>query len=140
MRRSQGYPAERSDLGGIKPCQFGLTSEDAQQHVVIFVLDPPGRRIHRPISIHTDLGQLDHVLLGKVPQEHWYLDFVGTSNKARGKGLGSLLLEAGLSHGLPVYLESSNPRNLGFYKRHGFQVTGEPVMKAGPPQWTLWRD
>ncbi len=88
------------------------------------------------------LGRLGEVekLHATVPQEHWYLDFVGTSNKSRGEGLGSLLLEAGLKHGLPVYLESSNPRNLSFYKRHGFEVTGERAMKSGPPQWTLWRD
>ncbi|GIH06379.1 N-acetyltransferase [Rhizocola hellebori] len=88
------------------------------------------------------LGRLGEIekLHELVPPEHWYLDFIGTSNKARGQGLGSALLEDGLKHGLPVYLESSNPRNLSFYQRHGFQVTGEPVMKAGPPQWTLWRD
>jgi ribosomal protein S18 acetylase RimI-like enzyme len=88
------------------------------------------------------LGRLGEIekLHEQMPPEHWYLDFIGTSNKVRGEGLGSLLLEDGLSHGLPVYLESSNPRNLSFYKRHGFQVTGEPAMKAGPPQWTLWRD
>jgi len=88
------------------------------------------------------LGRLGEIekLHEVVPQKHWYLDFIGTSHSARGKGLGSALLEDGFSHGLPVYLESSNPRNLGFYKRHGFQVTAEPAMKAGPPQWTLWRD
>lgn len=87
----------------------------------------------------TRLGEIEK-LHEKVPQQHWYLDFIGTSNKSRGQGLGSLLLQAGLRHGLPVYLESSNARNLSFYKRHGFEVTGQPAMKSGPPQWTLWRD
>ena len=85
------------------------------------------------------LGEIEK-LHSQVPQNHWYLDFIGTSNKSRGEGLGSLLLEDGLKHGLPVYLESSNPRNLSFYKRHGFQVTAQRQMRSGPPQWTLWRD
>jgi ribosomal protein S18 acetylase RimI-like enzyme len=85
------------------------------------------------------LGQIEG-LHEQVPAEHWYLEFIGTSKNAQGHGLGSRLLASAPNQGLPVYLESSNPRNLGFYQRHGFAITGEPPMKAGPPQWTLWRD
>jgi ribosomal protein S18 acetylase RimI-like enzyme len=95
-----------------------------------------GAGFARLLGRHGELEKLHE----QVPQEHWYLEFIGTSDSARGKGLGSALLEDGLSHGVPTYLESSNPRNLGFYKRHGFQVVRELAMNAGPPQWTLWRD
>ncbi|WP_162908182.1 GNAT family N-acetyltransferase [Allorhizocola rhizosphaerae] len=88
------------------------------------------------------LGEIER-LHRLVPQNHWYLEFIGTSAAARGAGLGSALINHALEHvtgGLPIYLESSNPRNLTFYQRHGFHVMGEPPMRFGPPQWTLWRD
>ncbi len=87
------------------------------------------------------LGEIER-LHALVPQDHWYLEFIGASAGARGRGLGSALIDHALEHvtrGLPIYLESSNPRNLAFYQRHGFEVTGEPPMRSGPPQWTLWR-
>jgi ribosomal protein S18 acetylase RimI-like enzyme len=77
------------------------------------------------------------------PRQHWYLEFIGVRTAAQGRGLGSGLLRDALARfdreGVPVYLESSNPRNLPFYHRHGFQVTGELTVRAGPAQWTLWR-
>ncbi|MEV4410732.1 GNAT family N-acetyltransferase [Catellatospora sp. NPDC049609] len=89
------------------------------------------------------MGEIDR-LHERQPPEHWYLEFIGTTAAARGRGLGSLLLSDALvrydAAGLPVYLESSNERNLSFYRRHGFTVTGRPSMRSGPPQWTLWRD
>ena len=34
---------------------------------------------------------------------------------------------------LPAYLETPNPRNISFYQRHGFEVTGEAQAGACPP-------
>lgn len=80
----------------------------------------------------------------KQPPRHWYLEFVATAPAAQGGGLGSVLVADALARfdaeGLPVYLESSNPKNLPFYERHGFEVTGDLPVTSGPPQWTLWRD
>jgi hypothetical protein len=35
--------------------------------------------------------------------------------------------------GLPAYLESSNPRNIPLYQRHGFEVLGTIQLDASPP-------
>jgi ribosomal protein S18 acetylase RimI-like enzyme len=92
------------------------------------------------------LGRLGAIekLHGQQPPHHWYLEFVGAATGARGGGAGSALLAQALRRfdrdGVPTYLESSNPRNLAFYQRHGFVVTGEHEFAGGPPQWTLWRD
>jgi len=47
-------------------------------------------------------------------------------SKVQGKGVGSKLIQVGIDRaralGLPCYLESSNPANIPFYKRHGFRV------------------
>jgi GNAT superfamily N-acetyltransferase len=76
-------------------------------------------------------------------QPHLYLATVGVRPERQGQGLGSALLEPGLSHadrlGLPAYLESSNIRNVPLYERHGFEVTEEARLPSGPPVWLMWR-
>ena len=58
-----------------------------------------------------------------------HLQILGTDTNAQGKGVGSELIRVGLeradSLGLHSYIESSNPRNIPFYKRHGFVVLEE---------------
>lgn len=75
---------------------------------------------------------------------HWYLSFLGTAPAFQGKGLGAALLEPVLARcdrdGLPAFLESSNERNLPFYERHGFEVTGTHDFPRGPRLWAMWRD
>ena len=58
----------------------------------------------------------------------------------QGSGWGSQLVRHGLARAqsmrLPSYLETTNPRNLVFYQRHGFQLVGERVVAGGGP--TVW--
>ena len=80
------------------------------------------------------------------PKEpHYYLNVLGVDPSAQGTGLGSRLLAPMLERcdreGVPAYLESSKERNLTFYGRHGFRVTGDLVMPfGGPPLWLMWRE
>jgi hypothetical protein len=40
----------------------------------------------------------------------------------------------------PAYLESSNPDNIAYYNRFGFEVTGEiRISGGGPTLWPMWR-
>ena len=68
---------------------------------------------------------------------HWYLPFFGVDSALQGNGLGGALMKHCLgildASGLPAYLETSNPRNIPFYERHGFEVTGEAQAGACPP-------
>lgn len=76
----------------------------------------------------------------RQPPQHWYLEFIATHPQAQGRGLGAALLADAIARlELPIYLESSNPRNLAFYRRAGFEGAEELTFKHGPPQWTLWR-
>ncbi|HXQ60282.1 MAG TPA: GNAT family N-acetyltransferase [Acidimicrobiales bacterium] len=76
-------------------------------------------------------------------QEHWYLGTLGTDPDRQGCGVGSTLLRIVLDRldagGLPAYLESSKEKNISFYARHGFEVTGEIVTPDGPTLWLMWR-
>ncbi|MFP5326996.1 MAG: GNAT family N-acetyltransferase [Acidimicrobiia bacterium] len=78
-------------------------------------------------------------------EEHYYLEVLGTRQDMQSKGVGSAIISHMLercdAEGLPAYLESSNPRNVPFYARHGFKVTGEIVVGKGAPTVTaMWRD
>jgi GNAT superfamily N-acetyltransferase len=75
---------------------------------------------------------------------HWYLAVLGTDPPAQGRGLGSRVLAPVLERcdgdGVAAYLESSKERNIAFYARHGFRVTGEIRLPRGPRVWPMWRD
>jgi ribosomal protein S18 acetylase RimI-like enzyme len=75
---------------------------------------------------------------------HWYLAVLGTDPAGQGRGLGSAVLEPTLKQcdadGVGAYLESSKERNIDFYARHGFRVTGELRLPRGPTLWAMWRD
>ena len=79
------------------------------------------------------------------PQPYWYLNAIAVRPDGRGKGIGAKLIEPMLDRadheGVPVYLESSNPRNLSFYFRYGFQCWGERLVmpEGGPPIQPLLR-
>jgi ribosomal protein S18 acetylase RimI-like enzyme len=57
-------------------------------------------------------------------EPHYYLFAIGADPAHQGRGVGSALLEPMLARcdaeKLPAYLESSNPANIPFYRRHGF--------------------
>jgi len=75
---------------------------------------------------------------------HYYLAVLGTRPDQQGRGLGSSLLRPILdrcdAEGLGAYLESSKKRNISFYQRHGFEVTGEVRLPGGPTVWPMWRE
>lgn len=87
----------------------------------------------------TDLMKANH------PEEpHWYLAIIGSDPVVRGGGFGRALMQSRLdrcdAEYAPAYLESSNPDNVPYYQRFGFEVTGEIVLpEGGPSLWPMWR-
>jgi ribosomal protein S18 acetylase RimI-like enzyme len=69
-------------------------------------------------------------------EKHWYLPLVGVEPNAQGRGLGGALMRHATARadadGVLAYLESSNPRNISLYERHGFEVMGKIQIGAGP--------
>jgi ribosomal protein S18 acetylase RimI-like enzyme len=77
-------------------------------------------------------------------QAHYYLSVLGVDPPAQGRGLGSKLLVPMLrrcdEEAVGAYLETGTERNVRFYSRHGFRVTGKVDLPKGPPMWLMWRD
>ena len=74
---------------------------------------------------------------------HWYLALAAVDPNYHSKGIGSALLKFALSkcdeNGSKAYLESSNPRNISLYERHGFEVLGEVTIADGPIYYPMSR-
>lgn len=90
------------------------------------------------------IGALNAIEKVHPTEEHYFLEAIGTHEDLQGTGIGSGLIRHMLdrcdTEGLPAYLESSNPRNVPFYARHGFEVTGEiDVGKDAPTVTAMWR-
>lgn len=94
----------------------------------------------RQQSVFALLEQMDHY----HPNEpHWYLPLMGVDPIHQGKGLGSLLLQHALiscdRDGKPAYLESTNPKNIPLYERHGFELLGTIQAETSPPLFPMLR-
>ncbi len=68
---------------------------------------------------------------------HWYLPLIGVDPAHQGRGHGAALMTYALQQcdrdHLPAYLESTNPRNISLYLRHGFEALGTIQAGASPP-------
>jgi GNAT superfamily N-acetyltransferase len=69
-------------------------------------------------------------------EPHWYLPLLGVDPLWHGKGFGSALMKHALERSdrenKLAYLESSNPKNVPFYQRHGFELLGTIQVGTSP--------
>ena len=77
----------------------------------------------------------------KIPDEPlWHLDSIGVEPSAQGRGIGSALVESGLTRARAahagVFLETGTPRNVPYYERFGFHVVEDPYAPDGGPR--IW--
>ena len=97
-----------------------------------------------------DPGCLDDLmaLFGQMTEAHpdyplWYLAWLGVDCALQGQGLGAKLmwpcLELVDGQQLPSYLDSTNPRNVSFYQRFGFEVVGVSQSGSSPPITSMLR-
>jgi ribosomal protein S18 acetylase RimI-like enzyme len=79
----------------------------------------------------------------KIPDEPlWHLDSVGVNEAARGRGMGTAPIGQGLararSDGVAAWLETGNPRNVGYYEALGFVLVEQAIPSGdGPPVWFM---
>jgi len=90
-----------------------------------------------PEEIKNDMPGIFEQMEKYHPTEpHWYLPMIGVDPSQQGKGVGSTLMKHALvpcdRDGVIAYLESSNPKNISLYERHGFEVIGEIQVGSSP--------
>lgn len=107
----------------------GVEPDDAEMGAVM-------EEALRP-EIAEDVGAVMQLMAEHHPKEpHWYLPVIAADPSSMGQGLGALLLKHALrrcdEQGVAAYLESSNPRNISLYQRHGFRITGSIQHGASP--------
>jgi ribosomal protein S18 acetylase RimI-like enzyme len=76
---------------------------------------------------HADLFTIFNQMPEYHPHEpHWYLAAIGIDPSRQNQGQGAALIQHALltcdRNHESAYLESSNPRNISFYRKHGFEV------------------
>ncbi|MEC4806413.1 MAG: GNAT family N-acetyltransferase [Jaaginema sp. PMC 1079.18] len=81
---------------------------------------------------------------GYHPQDRcWYLTFLGVEPMQQRRGYGMALMSPVLEQcdrdRVPAYLESSNPANIPFYQRHGFEVIGTIQAGSSPEIFPMLR-
>ena len=110
---------------------------DAERLVSLF-------QAHAPADVLPDLmGVFDQMGRCHPAEPHWYLPLIGVDPSCQGQGHGAALMRHALERcdrdGLPAYLESSNPRNISLYLRHGFEIMGEIQVGASPRVTPMYR-
>jgi ribosomal protein S18 acetylase RimI-like enzyme len=122
-----------------------------------------GAALWLPPDVHPDPEAMDALMRSTIPEDlleetdavieqmerhhppdpHWYLPLIGVDPSHQGKGYGSALLRHGLAacdrDGLPAYLDSTNPKNIPLYERHGFEQLGTIQIGSSPPSGPMLR-
>ena len=154
--------------GPMETAFAGLASSFLREHSVLHVVDDACVTMWRgPTFEWTPAGASDEddqpspftpevqerfKILGEMMEvanphdrPHWYLNVIATLPSHQGRGLGARALRPMVERfdaaGEPAYLESSNPRNMTLYRRHGFEELGDPIdLPDGPSLYPMWRE
>ena len=104
----------------------------------------PGLFLAFGLSLRRGIAAEELMKANHPEEPHWYLAVIGSDPDVRGKGFGQKLMSSRLdrcdAEHAPAYLESSNPDNVAYYQRFGFEVTGElRLPNGGPSLIPMWR-
>lgn len=85
-------------------------------------------------------------VLARMEKHHpkyanWYLMQLGVDPESQGRGLGRLMMNELVARAererIPVYLETTNEKNLAFYRHFGFELIDEIKYDNVPPVWCM---
>jgi GNAT superfamily N-acetyltransferase len=111
----------------------------------------PDEQVMTELTEHTVADAIREDLFGVFEQmakyhptePHWYLPLIGVDPAHQNQGHGNVLMAYALTKcdrdHLPAYLESSNPRNMPLYQRHGFEPLGTIQVGTSPPMVPMLR-
>lgn len=105
--------------------------------IALFQRTVSGQRQEELFSVFEQMGSYHPT------EPHWYLPLIGVDPAQQGNGHGSALMKHALvacdREQKLAYLESSNPRNIPLYQRHGFEVLGTIQVGSSPPIFPMLR-
>lgn len=106
-----------------------------------WLVKTPWRDLKRLTSLQREIPEQRKMLMS---EPHWCLEVLGVDPGSQGTGLGTALVEAGLgradAEGTPVYVDTTEERNLAFYARFGFELAKEiTVTDRAVPFWMMIR-
>lgn len=113
-------------------------------------IDPDAERLTALMDAHAPKDRVDEMMqiFEQMDRYHpsepcWYLPLIGVDPAHQGRGCGSALMRHALAQcdrdNVPAYLESSNPRNISLYLRHGFEPIGNIQMGSSPTMVPMLR-
>lgn len=149
-----GFPEALQAFGGVAFGQGGVWRLGDFAAVALWLppgIEPGGDATVALFRATVGSGKFNDLLgvFGQMEEAHpamphWYLPWFGVDCALQGQGLGSRLMTPCLEivdrEHLPAYLDSTNPRNVPFYERHGFEVTGQWRAGDSPPIISMLRE
>lgn len=107
----------------------GTEPDEEQLGAVLESTIEPSRR-------ESALAIIDAMAKYHPHEPHWYLPLIAVDPMHQGRGYGDALMTFALERcdrdRVSAYLESSNPRNIALYRRHGFEPLGEIQAGSSP--------
>ena len=102
--------------------------------------EPAPEMIEQIVRLHGD--RIDRLGHADASPGAWRLETLGVHPNSQGRGIASALLtfalaEAARRGGAAVTLETSDPRNVRLYERHGFRIDTHTSAGDGPPVWRM---
>jgi GNAT superfamily N-acetyltransferase len=131
--------------------QFLVTSDRSAAAIIYLIRqsnspDCKGMRYFPPlIGKLSKMNEYLQWIEGFRPKaDHYYIEFIGCLPDKRSQGIGSFFLKNILEktdrENIPVWTWSSNPLNLSFYRRLGFEIGAQFRRDANtPPITSVWR-
>jgi ribosomal protein S18 acetylase RimI-like enzyme len=156
-------PSPNAYLRGMPPIARAFGGRSFERRTAYLSADFCGAALWLPPGVHPDDEALKKVFRDTAKHEHlddllatfekmdewnpdephWYLPLIGVEPNAQGRGLGGALMRHAVARcdqeDAVAYLESSNPRNISLYERHGFEVMGEIQVGSAPPVTPMLR-
>lgn len=102
--------------------------------------EPAPEMINEVMRLHGD--RISRLQQSDPPAGAWRVETLGVRPERQGQRLASTLLVFALTEAVrrgceQVVLDTSEPRNVRLYERHGFQTTTHTDTGHGPPIWTM---
>lgn len=127
-------------------CEHGIVAVTEDSDGVIALLpphapDPAPAMVEEVVALHGD--RIDRLDQAPPPEGAWQLETLGVRPEHQGRGIASALIHFALSEvrargGRAVALDTSDPRNVRLYERHGFYITAHTESGDDPPVWKMF--